>query len=168
MIGSGVTGPTIASQRKIKLASQHPGANKGGRRKPSFLLDTQLSSSRISANSTRHSVTSRIQRNSRPLSDLIFSTRHLNATPVKRNFVEKFNTFLHLIFAYLRSRKFRCGAESVHPKVSPAQTPAPKFAPKKFGPKKFRPKVLPASVLGRRTRRPDPTRAKYGTTAALA
>jgi hypothetical protein len=57
-----------------------------------FLLDTSLSTSPISKNSTRHSVTSRIHRNSRPLSYLIFSTRQLNATPEKRKNVEKFNT----------------------------------------------------------------------------
>src|ERR1700735_5697622 len=57
-----------------------------------FLLDTSLSSTLISNDSTRHSVTSRIQRNSRLLSDLVFSTRHLNATLEKRKTVEKFNT----------------------------------------------------------------------------
>src|ERR1700684_2983769 len=57
-----------------------------------LLLDTSLSSTLISNDSTRHSVTSRIHRNSRLLSDLIFSTRHLNATLEKRHHVEKFNT----------------------------------------------------------------------------
>jgi hypothetical protein len=37
-------------------------------------------------------VTSRIDRNSRSLCYLIFSTRHLNATPEKRKNGEKFNT----------------------------------------------------------------------------
>jgi hypothetical protein len=46
-----------------------------------FYSTLALSSSCILHNSTRHSVTSRIERNSRPLSDLNFSTRHLNATP---------------------------------------------------------------------------------------
>jgi hypothetical protein len=50
-----------------------------------FLVDTSLSSSLIPSNSTRHSVTSRIERNSRVLNYLIFSTRQLNATPEKRN-----------------------------------------------------------------------------------
>jgi hypothetical protein len=45
-----------------------------------FYSTLALSSSRISQKSTRHSVTSRIEDNSRPISDLIFSTRHLNAT----------------------------------------------------------------------------------------
>jgi hypothetical protein len=90
----------IAAQRNFQLArphsganNPHPGTNKRSRRKPPFLLDTPLSSSPVLANSTRHSVTSRIQRNPRFLSYLIFSTRHLNATLEKRNFVEKFNTF---------------------------------------------------------------------------
>src|ERR1700735_1836135 len=56
-----------------------------------FLLDTSLSSILILNASTRHSVTSRIHRNSRVLSYLIFSTRHLNATLEKHEFVEKFN-----------------------------------------------------------------------------
>jgi hypothetical protein len=43
--------------------------------------------------STRHSVTSRIDLNSRALSHLTFSTRHLNATLEKRENVEKFNTW---------------------------------------------------------------------------
>jgi hypothetical protein len=45
-----------------------------------FYSTLALSSRPISANSTRHSVTSRIEDNCRLLSDLIFSTRHLNAT----------------------------------------------------------------------------------------
>jgi hypothetical protein len=92
MLESHVTCPMIDAQRNIKLARQHRGANKVGRRKPALLLDTQLSSSPLLANSTRHSVTSRIQRNSRPLCYLTFSTRHLNATLEKRNLVEKFNS----------------------------------------------------------------------------
>src|ERR1700685_3869201 len=56
-----------------------------------FLLDTSLSSIQISNDSTRHSVTSRIDRNSRAFCYLIFSTRHLNATHQKRENVEKFN-----------------------------------------------------------------------------
>src|ERR1700735_2989529 len=87
-----MTGPTIAAQRNFNLARHRPGANKGVRRKPALLLDTRLSSSPLFANSTRHSVTSRIERNSRLLCYLTFSTRHLNATLEKRSFVEKFNT----------------------------------------------------------------------------
>jgi hypothetical protein len=67
----------------------------GGR----FLLDTSLSSTPISNDSTRHSVTSRIEPNSRPLSYLIFSTRHLNATPEKRTNVEKFNICIRFFAA---------------------------------------------------------------------
>src|ERR1700735_264373 len=105
-----VTYPTIAAQRTFQLARRrsgannpHPETNKNPRQKSRFLLDTRLSTSPVLANSTRHSVTSRIERNSRSLSYLIFSTRHLNATLVKRNLVEKFNIFLLLIFAYLCS-----------------------------------------------------------------
>ena len=65
-----------------------------------FPLDTSLSSSVISNNSTRHSVTSRIQRNSRFLSNLIFSSRHLNATLEKRKTVEKFNTCPSLLIRH--------------------------------------------------------------------
>src|SRR6202044_1491062 len=67
----------------------------GGR----FLLDTSLSSSPFLANSTRHSVTSRIECNSRAFCHLIFSTRHLNATLEKRTNVEKFNTRLRFLVA---------------------------------------------------------------------
>jgi hypothetical protein len=65
-----------------------------------FLLDTRLSSTPLLANSTRHSVTSRIEPNSPLLSDLIFSTRQLNATPEKRQNVEKFNIWLRFVFAF--------------------------------------------------------------------
>jgi hypothetical protein len=65
-----------------------------------FLLDTSLSSSPLFANSSRHSVTSRIEPNSHFLNDLIFSTRHLNETPQKRQNVEKFNIRLRLFFAF--------------------------------------------------------------------
>src|ERR1700691_4627899 len=95
-----VTYPMPATQRNFQLARRHSGANnpypetnKNPRQKSRFLLDTQLSSSLIPSNSTRHSVTSRIGRNSRFLSYLTFSTRHLNATLEKCNLVEKFNTF---------------------------------------------------------------------------
>jgi len=64
-----------------------------------FLLDTSLSSSPIPEDSTRHSVTSRIERNSRFLRYLTFSTRHLNATPENRENVEKFNTRLRFYAA---------------------------------------------------------------------
>jgi hypothetical protein len=64
-----------------------------------FLLDTSLSSSALSNNSTRHSVTSRIHRNSRPLSYLIFSTRHLNATLENRENVENFNICIRFFAA---------------------------------------------------------------------
>src|ERR1700735_5501801 len=106
MIESHVTGPvtglgdmlTTAAQRNFKLARQHPGTNQCSR-KSAPLLDTPLSSSSVLANSTRHSVTSRIECNSRLLCYLTFSTRHLNATPKKRNLVEKFNTSLRSDFA---------------------------------------------------------------------
>jgi hypothetical protein len=48
-----------------------------------FYSTLALSSSLILQNSTRHSVTSRIEHNCRLFSDLIFSTRQLNATPEK-------------------------------------------------------------------------------------
>jgi hypothetical protein len=67
-----------------------------------FLLDTSLSSSPIFNNSSRHSVTSRIERNSRFLCYLTFSTRHLNATLAKRKNVEKFNTCVRLFFVPTR------------------------------------------------------------------
>src|ERR1700734_2258597 len=67
----------------------------GGR----FLLDTSLSSTPNSNASTRHSVTSRIDCNSRAFCYLIFSTRHLNATLENRNNVENFNTRLRFLAA---------------------------------------------------------------------
>src|SRR6202046_1640260 len=70
-----------------------------------FLLDTSLSSSPFLANSTRHSVTSRIEPNSRPLSYLIFSTRHLNATLEKRKNVEKFNICIRFFAASDATRR---------------------------------------------------------------
>src|ERR1700735_645741 len=99
MIESHVIGRTIAAQRNFQLVrgpsgpnNPHPITNKKSRQKSRFLLDTSLSSSSFLANSTRHSVTSRIAPNSRLLSHLIFSTRHLNATLEKRKNVEKVNT----------------------------------------------------------------------------
>jgi hypothetical protein len=85
-------GPVAVSGRITALERHHSGARKDSHRHADFLVDTHLSSSRFLTNSTRHSVTSRIAVNSRALCYLIFSTRHLNATLVKRNFVEKFNT----------------------------------------------------------------------------
>src|ERR1700735_5601928 len=99
MTESNMTGPMIAAQRNSKLARQPGGTNKRPRQKSPFLLDTRLSSSLDFANSTRHSVTSRIEPKLRLLSYLIFSTRHLNATPENRNFAEKFNTWLRFFAA---------------------------------------------------------------------
>src|SRR6202046_5908339 len=85
------SGPVAVAQRNTTLMRHHSGASKHGHPHAGFLLDTSLSSSQFSLNSTRHSVTSRIQRNSRAFCYLIFSTRHLNATPEKRGNSEKFN-----------------------------------------------------------------------------
>ena len=87
-----LVGLATALQRSAKVARRRRGANKGSRRKSARLLDTLVSSSPLLANSTRHSVTSRIERNSCLLRHLIFSTRHLNATLEKRKNAEKFNT----------------------------------------------------------------------------
>ena len=138
MIESHVTGPatcpTIAAQRNFQLARQHSGANKGSRQKPPFLLDTRLSSSPFSLNSTRHSVTSRIASNSRLLCYLIFSTRHLNATLEKRNLVEKFNTFFKQSFTHVSGLDLtnvvrKEGVEPPRPHghriLSPARLPIP-------------------------------------------
>jgi hypothetical protein len=57
-----------------------------------FYSTLTLSNTPHFAVSTRHSVTSRIQRNSRAFCYLIFSTRHLNATLEKHKYVEKFTT----------------------------------------------------------------------------
>ena len=99
MTESNMTGPMIAAQRISKLARQPGGTNKRPRQKSAFLLDTRLSSSPLPTNSTRHSVTSRIGLNFRPLSYLIFSTRHLNATLENRNNVEKFNICIRFFAA---------------------------------------------------------------------
>jgi hypothetical protein len=127
-----MTGPTIAAQRRFELARRHsgannprPGTNKPGRRKPTLLLDTHLSSSPLLANSTRHSVTSRIESNSRLLSYLTFSTRHLNATLEKRSFVEKFNT-RYRNFDRISIGRLECLDRS---KIRPAQTPSPNARP---------------------------------------
>jgi hypothetical protein len=131
MIESGVTGPMLAIQRNFTLARRHSGpnnphpqANKNSRQTSRLLLDTPLSSSMLFANSTRHSVTSRIQRNSRLLRNLTFSTRHLNATLQKCNLVEKFNTSSHL--------EFRSGAleYSNRWKIPPGPNARPKVRPK--------------------------------------
>src|ERR1700735_1459789 len=105
MTESNMTRPATAPQRNTQLALPRPGANKGSRHNSAVLLDTLLSSSPLLANSTRHSVTSRIEPNSRPLCYLIFSTRHLNATLEKRNLVEKFNTCLRFFAASRRLRR---------------------------------------------------------------
>src|ERR1700733_9931679 len=128
-----MTGPTIAAQRRFELARRHsgangprPGTNKRGRQGPALLLDTPLSSSPLFANSTRHSVTSRIERNSRLLCYLTFSTRHLNATLEKRSFVEKFNTRYRNLDRISIGR-FEGLNSSI---VRPAQTPSPNARPK--------------------------------------
>jgi hypothetical protein len=83
----------------VRLSNCSPRKNKKAQICSRFLLDTSLSSSPISSASTRHSVTSRIDRNSRPLSYLIFSTRQLNATLEKREHAEKFNTCIRFFAA---------------------------------------------------------------------
>jgi hypothetical protein len=110
MTESGKRGRAMVTQRNTNLACLHSETNKKPHHKSSFLLDTSLSTSPLPANSTRHSVTGRIDRNSRLLCYLIFSTRHLNATLVKRNFVEKFNTCVRFFAA---SRSFS------KPKIGP-------------------------------------------------
>jgi hypothetical protein len=97
--------PVMVAQRNTKLARPHPGTKKRTRQKLRLLLDTPLSSNVLLANSSRHSVTSRIAPNSRSLRYLIFSTRHLNATPEKRSNVEKFNTGLRFFAASHSSAK---------------------------------------------------------------
>jgi hypothetical protein len=109
----------MALQRNRKLARPRLTANKGSRQKSAVLLDTRLSSSPFLANSTRHSVTSRIQRNSLLPCYLTFSTRHLNATLVKRNLVEKFNTSF-------RSWNFDLQTRVLEPLENP---PGPKVLP---------------------------------------
>jgi hypothetical protein len=104
----------VAAQRNSKPARQHFGRNKRNQKRPAFLVDTSLSSSALSTNSSRHSVTSRIARNSRLLSYLIFSSRHLNATPVNRNSVEKFNTRLRLFAASRRPAKPKIAAGQLY------------------------------------------------------
>ena len=76
----------------LRISNCFPSSRERTQIRGRFLLGTSLSSSVTSNNSTRHSVTSRIQRNSRFLSNLIFSSRHLNATLEKRKNAEKFNT----------------------------------------------------------------------------
>jgi hypothetical protein len=70
-----------------------------------FYSTLVLSSSPDFAVSSRHSVTSRIQRNSRAFCYLIFSTRHLNATLEKHKNVEKFNTSPSLFCRFRRTRQ---------------------------------------------------------------
>jgi hypothetical protein len=79
--------PPVGPSNYFSFARQHT------KIRGPFLLDTSLSSSAIPNISTRHSVTSRIDFNYHLLSHLVFSTRHLNATPQKRKNVEKFNTW---------------------------------------------------------------------------
>jgi hypothetical protein len=104
MTDSNMTGPMMAAQRNSNLVGIHSGATKYPRQQSARLVDTSLSSSALSTNSTRHSVTSRIDSNSRPFSYLIFSSRHLNATPENRTNVEKFNTRLRFFAARTRSQ----------------------------------------------------------------
>jgi RND family efflux transporter MFP subunit len=74
-----------------------------------LLLDTSLSSTPHFAVSTRHSVTSRIERNSRAFCYLIFSTRHLNATLEKHENVEKFITLPSLFCRFRLTRQTQTG-----------------------------------------------------------
>src|ERR1700735_4275685 len=70
-----------------------------------FYSTLALSSTPHFAVSTRHSVTSRIQRNSRAFCYLIFSTRHLNATLEKHKNVEKFTTSPSLFCRFRLARQ---------------------------------------------------------------
>ena len=81
-----------------RLSNRFSPASNEAKSAPGFYSTLVLSSSPDFAVSNRHSVTSRIQRNSRAFCYLIFSTRHLNATLEKHKNVEKFNTFA---FAFL-------------------------------------------------------------------
>ena len=76
----------------LRISNCFPSSRERTQIRGRFLLGTSLSSSVTSNNSTRHSVTSRIDRNSPALRYLTFSTRHLNATLEKRKNAEKFNT----------------------------------------------------------------------------
>jgi hypothetical protein len=105
-----MTAPTTVTPQNTTLARPHPHATKKPLPSLRVLLDTPLSSTPDFSNSTRHSVTSRIAPNSRPLSHLIFSTRHLNATPENRINVEKFNT---------RLRFFAASHSLAKPKIAP-------------------------------------------------
>src|ERR1700734_660856 len=83
-----------------------------------FLLDTSLSSSPFLANSSRHSLTSRIECNSRAFYHLIFSSRHLNATPEKRKNVEKFNICIRFFAAPAVSSVRKCARTRMAPQDS--------------------------------------------------
>jgi hypothetical protein len=158
MIESHVTGPVTGAKTtappNFTLARQHSGANRGSRQNPPFLLDTRLSSKPFCANSTRHSVTSRIERNSRFLNYLIFSTRHLNATLVKRNLVEKFNTSLRSDFA-LETRVRPCFFSIFEPSVH-SHDPTPPPRPRKLSVDKNRAKASMMTPFARPVPAPGP------------
>ena len=108
-----------------RLPNRFSSASERAQIRSRFLLDTSLSSSPISHDSTRHSVTSRIPHNSRAFCHLIFSTRHLNATLEKRNNVEKFNIRLRFFAASrafpfsLRNLFIAKGLDGIQPRSLP-------------------------------------------------
>jgi hypothetical protein len=170
MIESHVTGPATgaktAAPQNFELARHRPRANKGSRRKSALRLDTRLSSSSVLANSTRHSVTSRIQRNSRFLNYLIFSTRHLNATLVKRTFVEKFNTSLRSDFA-LETRVRPCFFSIFEPSVH-SHDPTPPPRPRKLSVDKNRAKASMMTPFARPVPAPGPAQARLSRASSFA
>src|ERR1700735_2233605 len=75
-----------------RLSNRFSSEHKRIKSSAEFYSTLALSSTADFAISTRHSVTSRIHRNSRAFCSLTFSTRHLNATLENRETVEKFTT----------------------------------------------------------------------------
>ena len=79
VVGKSIEAKRLFSASQISFPLQAIGRKSAA----NFYSTLALSTRPIFANSTRHSVTSRIRHNSRSLSYLIFSSRHLNATPEK-------------------------------------------------------------------------------------
>src|ERR1700735_1174674 len=75
-----------------RLSKRFSSASNQTRSAADFYSTLAVPSTPHFAISTRHSVTSRIHRKSRAFCDLIFSTRHLNATLENRETGEKFIT----------------------------------------------------------------------------
>jgi len=135
----GAAGKSNEAAILVRLSKRFSPARERAEIRSRFLLDTSLSSTPISSDSTRHSVTSRIDCNSRAFCYLIFSTRHLNATRENSGNVEKFNIRIRFLAASASFPEMKIARRSPFAKISTSARAGCKALPRKSGSATFRP-----------------------------